>query len=240
MTLRGLRGFLLALALQLLAGVPYLSLLPVVGASASYVLRGERAGVLVWAVERGLHIAVEPVLSAWFLGLGGAGWRALVDWLYVWPHVALMALGWLALWIWRRGWVWYYLAIWGVMEVVWNVCGLCWPVAPPRLTPGVVQHVVAAPAAYDAYVAMPSFHVALALLVAAVFSEAWPRLWWLWQGYGWCMCVWVVLSGNHWLLDVAGGALLYGLARALVDVVVWELLGFVGVGEGVLVDPESG
>jgi hypothetical protein len=110
-----------------------------------------------------------------------------------------------------------------------------YPLAPPRLTTGLiyqhhafrfqdtVQHVIGdgklngVPIAYNAYSAMPSLHMAWALILAAsvillthtllvrIFAGAYPLV----------MLFTVVVSGNHYLLDAAGAALVVALATVI-------------------------
>jgi RNA polymerase-binding transcription factor DksA/membrane-associated phospholipid phosphatase len=110
-----------------------------------------------------------------------------------------------------------------------------YPTAPPRLTPGLiykhhpfhfldtVQHVIGdgklngIPIGYNAYSAMPSLHIATALIVAgcllllsrSLLLRALAAL------YPLLMLLTVIVSANHYLLDVVGGALAVGLATVL-------------------------
>jgi hypothetical protein len=101
-----------------------------------------------------------------------------------------------------------------------------YPTAPPRLTPGLnyhhhtfqfqdtVQHVIGdgklngTPIGYNAYSAMPSLHIAWALIVAAsvvlIASPLIVRL--LAALYPLLMLFTVVVSANHYVLDAVGGA----------------------------------
>jgi hypothetical protein len=111
-----------------------------------------------------------------------------------------------------------------------------YPLAPPRLTTGLtyqhhafhfqdtVQHVIgdgklnSIPIAYNAYSAMPSLHMAWALILAVsviflthallirMFAGAYPLV----------MLFTVVVSANHYLLDVFGAALVVALATVIV------------------------
>lgn len=53
--------------------------------------------------------------------------------------------------------------------------------------------------------AFPSFHVIWALLAAEVFAGRMPRLKWLWRGWAVLVSASCVTTGNHALVDVAGG-----------------------------------
>jgi membrane-associated phospholipid phosphatase len=110
-----------------------------------------------------------------------------------------------------------------------------YPTAPPRLTPGLVYHhhlfhfpntvqqvigdgkLNGIPVGYNAYSAMPSLHIAWALIVAgSIVLLAHHRLVRLLAGlYPLLMLFTVVVSANHYLLDAAGGALAAALATML-------------------------
>jgi membrane-associated phospholipid phosphatase len=110
-----------------------------------------------------------------------------------------------------------------------------YPTAPPRLTPGLMYHhhlfhfqntvqqaigdgkLNGVPIGYNAYSAMPSLHIAWALIVAvAIMLFARHRLVRLLAGlYPLLMLFTVVVSANHYLLDAAGGALAAALATIL-------------------------
>ncbi|MFI5956270.1 phosphatase PAP2 family protein [Cryptosporangium sp. NPDC051539] len=81
-----------------------------------------------------------------------------------------------------------------------------WPTAPPRLVDGLPGAPVIA-GAENAYAAFPSMHVGwavwCALAVAAVTARWWLRaLAWLHAG---ATGLDVLVTGHHWLLDLAGG-----------------------------------
>jgi membrane-associated phospholipid phosphatase len=110
-----------------------------------------------------------------------------------------------------------------------------YPTAPPRLTPGLVYHhhlfhfqntvqqvigdgkLNGTPIGYNAYSAMPSLHIAWALIVgASIALLVGPLLIRLLAGlYPLLMLLTVVVSANHYLLDAAGGALAAVLATML-------------------------
>lgn len=98
------------------------------------------------------------------------------------------------------------------------------PTAPPRALDGFVDTLAARgwnldhPSLvrfYNPIAAMPSHHVAFALVtgygLAGRSPTAAARR--LWRGYAACVAVVVVATGNHFVLDVAGGALLGAIAR---------------------------
>jgi len=102
------------------------------------------------------------------------------------------------------------------------------PTAPPRMLlnygfvdPLQLHHIVSAGGAqpgsytYDPYAAMPSLHVVYALLAAWSLFRAvhipWFRV--LTLVYPLIMVATVIISANHWLMDVAGAFVTVAVAR---------------------------
>lgn len=163
-------------------------------------------------LERTLRLDPERAMDLW------AGRHALWDWLavhwYQYSHVFGTMTVLLLVWLWRPD---RYRALRSAL-VLTNVIGLAVfllvPVAPPRLLPGEGFRDAMALAGYspshvhvaaDQYGAMPSLHVAWALWVAVslgVLLPRWRRAVWLYPA---TTSVAVLLTGNHYLLDVAAG-----------------------------------
>jgi protein-S-isoprenylcysteine O-methyltransferase Ste14 len=98
-------------------------------------------------------------------------------------------------------------------------------IAPPRpFTPHcplgallVWERAIDTPAA-----AFPSFHVIWALLAAEAFAGRMPRLKWLWRGWAVLVSASCVTTGNHAVVDVAGG---FGVVALVASgTKVWGLL----------------
>jgi membrane-associated phospholipid phosphatase len=143
----------------------------------------------------------------------------------------------LAVWIFRRHRTrWPLIRTTAFLMVLLCVIGYeLYPVAPPRLTSGlsyaghafhfqnstaqVIGNVTlnGIPLGYNAYSAMPSAHIAMALLVAGcvlLLARGWlVRL--LAVLYPVLMLFTVIVSGNHYLLDAACGAMAVVLAAVL-------------------------
>jgi membrane-associated phospholipid phosphatase len=103
------------------------------------------------------------------------------------------------------------------------------PLAPPRLLPGLgfvdTQQVYGAglynqesvASLYNPFAAMPSMHFGWALLVGLMaFSSRRRALRLLGVFYPFCMAVVIVTTGHHYILDIAGGLVVVGLAYGLV------------------------
>lgn len=172
------------------------------------------------AAERRVGLDLERALSGWAAGHRGLETAASVY--YQYAHVSVtMAL---LLWTWWRRPQLYRWARTSLVLV--NLTGLAvffaYPVAPPRLVPGigVVDGAVVAglrvlgAAHADQYGALPSLHVAWAVWVAVVLVRCWPRraVAVLAPAYPLLTAVVVLLTGNHYLLDLPAGAAAAGLA----------------------------
>jgi PAP2 superfamily len=188
----------------------------------------------VLTVERWLHIDVERWLNA--LMSSHHGWEAAASWYYQLMHLTVTLL--VLLWVyWRR--VEDYRPARNALVGI-NAFGLLvfWvlPVAPPRLIPGagfidsaVVSGVAdkATAVSPDLYAAMPSLHVAwatwVALQVLLTTSNGWARR--LGVGHLAVTCVVVVLTANHYVLDLVAGAVLAAVvvrvSRRRIPVEVW-------------------
>jgi PAP2 superfamily len=203
-------------------GVPIflaLALSPLVAALAPGPARPlVRVHELVHA-ERSLGLLFEPSVHRWtaahppLLGLAGFA--------YVAVHLPV-TLGMLA-WVWRRRPHAFGL----VRDAFVATQALCVagyllvPTAPPRMLPGLGDG-DAAVSGFDRlfqspYAAMPSAHVAFALVVsAAVLALARPRplraLAWLYPA---AVVAEIVATGNHLWLDAVGGVVAAALGFAL-------------------------
>lgn len=194
-------------------------------------------------VERALGLFFEPALQAWALGSSWAGTAA--GWAYVNTHFVITTafLVWLYL---ARNSAFYYvrntfMVAMGLALVVYTA----FPTAPPRYMPewGFTDTVAnlfgegvehgAVDALYNPFAAVPSMHVAFALMIAVpavrlVRTRAAKVAWALYPL--WVTFV-VVATGNHWWLDAALGAIVAAvaaytahawLARARPDLWAWD------------------
>jgi membrane-associated phospholipid phosphatase len=178
-----------------------------------------------WAIlnmESALHLRIEGALNSWLTGQDFIRVLAVDYYQYVHVSVALAVLV-----------VCYvrcpaaYRPVRNAL-VLTNVVGLAvfavYPAAPPRLLPGAgfVDSVADAgfgsshgPIPADQYGALPSLHLAWATWVAVtgftITRRRVPRL--LFVVYPILTAIVVVATANHYVLDVASGALL-GIAAA--------------------------
>lgn len=168
--------------------------------------------------ERWLGIDIELAANLWTtqqnaLSLAASYW-------YQFTHLT-MTLG-VLVWCWWRRTGSYRRARNAL--VLTNVFGLAffmlYPVAPPRFLPGFgfVDSVANAgfgpthggPVTADQFGAFPSLHLAWAVWTAVVAHRLvrTTTLRWLWLCYPMITAVVVVVTGNHYLLDVLAGALI--------------------------------
>lgn len=85
----------------------------------------------------------------------------------------------------------------------------------------------ALPSLVNLYAAMPSMHVAWSFLAGALFGSAWRSKRWaviLGTIHASCMTVAVILTANHYVLDVLAGLLVLGIAAAVTST-TWPVLG---------------
>ncbi len=178
--------------------------------------------------ERWLHIDVERSADHWLAPHRVLGWLAAWEYATTYILTTFLVLGWI--W-WRRP---RHYA-WARNTLLWTTllamaCFAFWPTAPPRLLPGegfvdiVAQNhpllswgggTVSAGA--NQYAAMPSLHIGWAVWVSVVTLRARATR----TGSAVAAlhvaltALVIVATGNHYLLDIAGGFAVVGLAVAL-------------------------
>ncbi|MDX6676844.1 MAG: hypothetical protein QOE31_896 [Solirubrobacteraceae bacterium] len=182
-------------------------------------------------IERTLNIFVEPSVQAFT-----AGQQWLLDatsWMYInaQTSITLGALVWLYL---RRNRSFYFvrnmfLVTFGVALIGYAV----YPTAPPRFFPewgffdavsdftGVPQDSVTINNLFNPYAAVPSMHVAFALMVGVPLARLvrWRALKIFWATYPLLVVFVIVATANHFIADAVFGAAAAGIgalaARAL-------------------------
>jgi membrane-associated phospholipid phosphatase len=193
-------------------------------------------------IERALGLFFEPGVQAWALS---NRWVAdAASWAYVNTHFTLTTtfLIWLYL---ARNDAYYYVRNMFMVAMALALVGyLAFPTAPPRLMPewGFTDTVVAlvgesrargAEALFNPFAAIPSMHVAFALMIgipgARLVRRRALKAWW--AAYPAIVSCVVVLTANHFWLDAALGALVAAvsawaahaaLARARPDAWSWR------------------
>lgn len=180
-----------------------------------------RAGRSVLAVERWLHVPGEAALQRVFLG--DHGLLRVFNLYYVVLHIVVTGL--CLVWVFARHRDRYPV----VRNTLAGATGVSllvalYPVAPPRLVPGLgiadtgrlvgptVYPATARPG-LDQLSAMPSVHVAWALIVAAAVVYVLRSPWrWLALAYPAFTVTVVVVTGNHYWADAAAAAVIVAVA----------------------------
>ena len=169
-------------------------------------------------LERGLHLFFEPAFQHWAMGMS---WLINVaDWAYVNTHfvVTMAFLIWLYL---ARNKAFYFVRNMFMIAMGLALVGyMAYPVAPPRLLPewgftDTVTNAVGyqqantAKLLFNPYAAMPSMHVAFALMIAipAMKVTATRALRVLWSFYPLFVSFVVIVTANHFWLDGMAGIL---------------------------------
>lgn len=200
--------------------------------AVSPTLRAERHGLDVLAMERALHLDVERLVQGWVL--------ARPDWViraanvyYAGVHLPLTALVFAWLLVTRPHHV--FLAWRNVLVLATSLALLAFaafPTMPPRLLPAsagyadtlarygglwsertpVLEHVE------HPYAAMPSLHLVWAFWAAFALWRHARRVWLrrLSLAHVAVTAVVVLVTGNHWLLDVLAGAAVFAMSAAVV------------------------
>jgi membrane-associated phospholipid phosphatase len=195
-------------------------------------------------IERGLGLFFEPSVHAW------ASANTLVidaaSWMYVNSHFAVttVALAWIYL---RRNERFYFVRNMFMVAMGIALVGyVALPTAPPRFMPelgftdsvaaftGVKADSASADLLFNPFAAIPSMHVAFALLLGVSMARFVRRRWAraLWLAYAPVVTFVVVATANHWWLDGFLGAVValvsaicaHGLfARARPEVWAWNV-----------------
>jgi len=207
------------LAYQLVSGL--------VSAGNSYKPFGDATTII--NLERGLHLFVEPRIQAWAMR---TRWLMdLADWSYLNAHYLVTPVALLFVYL-RRNDAFYYVRNMFIVAMAIALVGYAaFPTAPPRLMPewGFTDSIslfLHAPVAIDDgpakvfvnfYAAVPSMHVCMAVMIGwAMFQlsrHSWAKI--AWALYPLWISFVVVVTGNHYLADVALGILTAGVAAAV-------------------------
>jgi hypothetical protein len=178
-------------------------------------------------LERQLHVFVEPTVQAWAMH---RPWLMHVaDWVYLDAHgvVTFGALTYVYL---RRNDSFYFIRNTLMIAMALALVGYAvYPTAPPRLMPqwgfadpvrqltGIDAERGPGSVLVNAYAAIPSMHVCFALLTGWSMATLTPRraLRMVWRLYPLAIMLVVVVTGNHYLVDIALGALTAGVSALM-------------------------
>jgi membrane-associated phospholipid phosphatase len=176
------------------------------------------------SIERTMHLFVEPSVQAW-----ASGSRVLMDfssWLYVNAQTTVTVAALVYLYV-RHNRSFYFVRNMFMIAMFIALIGYTvFPTAPPRFMPewgfidsvsdftGVhVSHASASMnALFNPYAAVPSMHVAFALMIgwplARLSRHSVVRV--LWVLYPFLMAFVIVVTANHFIVDALLGALTAG------------------------------
>ncbi|MFD7702925.1 bifunctional glycosyltransferase 87/phosphatase PAP2 family protein [Streptomyces caelestis] len=198
------------------------------GSNSAGRARAEEHGRQILGLERLLHLDVEHAVNH---AVAKIGWlREFFDFYYLSFHftVPLTVLG---LLYWRRpvDYRWARSAL-GSATLLALAGFWLYPLAPPRLMPGLgvidTVHGVQDFSRPDygtlthltnQYAAMPSLHFGWSLWCGLVIAVIAPKAWTKALGllHPLCTASAIVATGNHWILDAVGGALVVGAGFGL-------------------------
>ncbi|MFF3497818.1 bifunctional glycosyltransferase 87/phosphatase PAP2 family protein [Streptomyces sp. NPDC003247] len=194
--------------------------------------RAEAHGQEILDIEGALHIDVEHTVNHWVVGVDWL--RHFFDFYYESFHF-VVPLSVLAVLYWRRpvDYRWARASL-GFATLLALLGFWLYPLAPPRLMPalGIIDTVHGVQdfsqpdygtltALTNQYAAMPSLHFGWSLWCGLVIALVAPK-WWM-KALGLLHPLFtvsaIVATGNHWVLDAAGGAAVvlagFGLAYLL-------------------------
>jgi PAP2 superfamily len=173
------------------------------------------------SLERGMHLFVEPSIQAWASGSHLV--MGIASWLYVNAQTSVTIGALLYLYLFRNRSFYFVRNMFMIAMAIALVGYMVFPTAPPRFLPewgfidsvsdftGVhVSHTSAAMnALFNPYAAVPSMHVAFALMIgwplARLASHSVVRI--LWVCYPILMTFVIVVTANHFIVDALFGAL---------------------------------
>jgi PAP2 superfamily len=174
-------------------------------------------------LERGMHLFFEPQLQHWALKSSFVVHAA--DWLYVNSHFVITTtfLIWLYL---ARNQAFYYVRNMFMIAMGLALVGyVVFPAAPPRMLPewGFTDTVAnfvgqsgsnTASLLYNPYAAVPSMHVAFALMISvpAIMVVRSRVLKVAWSFYPLLITFVVMVTANHFWMDAALGVLVAGVS----------------------------
>ena len=197
-----------------------------------------------WIVnlERGWHLFFEPSVQSWTIG---KGWLIhAADFTYVNAHFVITTAFLIWLYFFRNEAFYFVRNMFMVAMGLALILYVVFPTAPPRFMPewGFTDTVSdffgqgashSASVLYNPYAAMPSMHVAFALLigVTGIRLIKWRPIKLFWALYPFFISFVVIVTANHFWLDAAVGGLVAAvsayasaaLARARPD--AWAFAG---------------
>ena len=177
-------------------------------------------------LERALGLFIEPAVNAWAEStdwvIDGASWA------YVNSHFTITSITLAFIYLRRNASFYFIRNMFMVAMGIALVLYAAYPTAPPRFMPewgfadsvarftGLTAEGSSADALYNPFAAVPSMHVAFALMLgvpmASMSSRRWVKA--LWLAYPLFVSFVVVATANHWWFDAFLGGLTAAVAAA--------------------------
>jgi hypothetical protein len=178
------------------------------------------------SVERALHLFIEPSVQTWALAKPAIG--DVASWIYInaQTSVTLGALAYLYL---AHNRSFYFVRNMFMVAMALALVGyIVFPTAPPRFFPewgfidsvsdftGISHDSVAVNALFNPYAAVPSMHVAFALMVGVPLSRLVKHrfLRVFWRLYPLLVTFVIVVTANHFIADAVLGAVTAAIAAS--------------------------
>jgi hypothetical protein len=178
------------------------------------------------SLERTLHVFVEPSIQAWASGSHFV--MVLSSWVYVNAQTSVTVAALVYLYL-RHNRSFYFVRNMFMVAMAIALAGYAiFPTAPPRFMPewGFIDtvsdvtgvHVSHASASLNAltnlYAAVPSMHVAFALMIGWTLARLvrWRVVRVLWLLYPFVIAFVIVVTANHFIVDALLGALTAGVS----------------------------
>jgi hypothetical protein len=176
------------------------------------------------SIERTTHTFVEPAVQTW--ATGKAWIIDFASWMYVNSHFSITIGALVFIYLFHNSSFYFVRNMFMVAMFLALVGYLIYPTAPPRFLPewgftdsvsdftGIPQDSVTVNALFNPFAAVPSMHVAFALMLGwplarlvkhRVFKVFWAL-------YPLLVTFVVVSTGNHFLFDAFAGALVAGVS----------------------------
>lgn len=169
----------------------------------------------VVALEKNLGLYWEPVWQEWALGTA-TGLVVFFNWVYIFTFFPIVITTAIILYVVDRGRYKYFRNVVLVSFVVALLIFMVFPLAPPRMLPGINDTIDTfgpafyasrdLAAYYNAFAAMPSLHFAWTLIFGFMFFQfRWIPLKILGLLYPTMTLLAITITGNHYILDAVGG-----------------------------------
>ena len=187
------------------------------------------------SIERTLHLFIEPSVQAWASGSHVV--MVSASWLYVNAQGPITIAALLYLYVHHNERFYFVRNMFMVAMAIALIGYVVFPTAPPRfmpewgfidtvrdLTPVNVSHTSASMSALlNPYAAVPSMHVAFALMIAWPLARLArrPAVRVAWIMYPFVMVFVIVVTANHFILDALLGALTAAAAAGGASWLAW-------------------